>query len=787
MTISTIPSATTILGNGVLTSFQFFFIGVAAADITVTYVDATGAQTVLTSAQYSLTLNAATTGSLWGIGGTCVYPTSGSPIAAGTSLIISRTLPLTQLTTISNQGQFTPQVIEQALDLLCLEIQQVSGRTGQIRGTWATGITYNYGDIVQDGTNGLNTLNYYLCAIENTSGTWSTDLAAGDWSLAINVQQIEGFATAAAASAAAAALSATAAAGSASAAAGSASTATTQAGIATTQAGIATTQAGNAATSATNSANSASAAAGSATSASSSATTATTQAGIATTQAGNSATSATSSANSATSSATSATNAANSATAAAASAVLAGSALTATSTTSNTIGTGNFTFTIQANKNFFAGQNIIAASNANSSNYIHGTVFSYSGTTLVITETDNGGSGAHADWNISVSGTQGTSGAGSGTVNSGTSGQVTYYGATGTTVSGNPNLTVSSGAVTHGQTGSVQGSLILAGSTSGTTTLAAPVAGTGTMTLQAGTDTLVGRATTDTLTNKTLTAPVISTITNTGTLTLPTSTDTLVGRATTDTLTHKTYDTAGTGNIFKINGTTVSSISGNTSTVATTSGTLTTGATAVFDASGNIIAGAGGAIQVLNIQTFTSSGTYTPTAGMLYAYIYTVGGGGGGGSSAAISGSAGSGGGSGQVVPTLVTAATIGSSISVTIGAGGIISTNGSQTFLGSSTLIAQGGGAGITATGLGINQGGAIGFGGAQPGLPGLGISASATCGGDGGGNAFGVVGQGGKNAVGNTGTLGTGGGGGSTTSATVRAGATGASGYVYIIEYCT
>lgn len=44
---------------------------------------------------------------------------------------------------------------------------------------------------------------------------------------------------------------------------------------------------------------------------------------------------------------------------------------------------------------------------------------------------------------------------------------------------------------------------------------------------------------TQTLTNKTLTAPVISTITNTGSLTLPTSTDTLVGRATTDTLTNK--------------------------------------------------------------------------------------------------------------------------------------------------------------------------------------------------------------------------------------------------------
>jgi hypothetical protein len=51
---------------------------------------------------------------------------------------------------------------------------------------------------------------------------------------------------------------------------------------------------------------------------------------------------------------------------------------------------------------------------------------------------------------------------------------------------------------------------------------------------------MVDTATAQTLTNKTLTAPVISTISNTGTLTLPTSTDTLVGRATTDTLTNKT-------------------------------------------------------------------------------------------------------------------------------------------------------------------------------------------------------------------------------------------------------
>ena len=52
--------------------------------------------------------------------------------------------------------------------------------------------------------------------------------------------------------------------------------------------------------------------------------------------------------------------------------------------------------------------------------------------------------------------------------------------------------------------------------------------------------TVVTKTGAQTLEDKTLTTPIISSISNTGTITLPTSTDTLVGKATTDTLTNKT-------------------------------------------------------------------------------------------------------------------------------------------------------------------------------------------------------------------------------------------------------
>lgn len=127
MTVSTTQSSQVVAGTGSTYTFAFSFIANSAADISVSYIAANGLYTLLLPSQYTLALNAANPNQIWGIGGTVTYPLTGSAIAAGASLLIQRTVPLTQATSISNQGNYYPQVIEAAMDTLCMEIQQIAG------------------------------------------------------------------------------------------------------------------------------------------------------------------------------------------------------------------------------------------------------------------------------------------------------------------------------------------------------------------------------------------------------------------------------------------------------------------------------------------------------------------------------------------------------------------------------------------------------------------------------------------------------------------------------------
>ena len=128
MTVATTTTTITYSGNGSSTVFTFPFIADSASDIVVTYTNTLGVSTVLGPTEYSLIINAVPVGGLWGIGGSVTYPITGSPvvpITVGTTLSITRAVPYEQLVSISNQGAFYPQAVEQGLDILELQIQQL--------------------------------------------------------------------------------------------------------------------------------------------------------------------------------------------------------------------------------------------------------------------------------------------------------------------------------------------------------------------------------------------------------------------------------------------------------------------------------------------------------------------------------------------------------------------------------------------------------------------------------------------------------------------------------------
>jgi len=227
---------------------------------------------------------------------------------------------------------------------------------------------------------------------------------------------------------------------------------------------------------------------------------------------------------------------------------------------------------------------------------------------------------------------------------------------------------------------------------------------------------MVDTTTAQTLTNKTLTTPVISSISNSGTVTIPTGTNTLVARSTTDTLTNKTISGASNTitNVSLTTGVTGTLPVANGGTGATTltannvllgNGTSAVQTVApgpngnVLTSNGTTWTSAAPASGQLQTQLFTASGTWTAPTGVTKVKAIVIGGGGGGGSD----GCGGPNGYSGGVAVGIYTVVP-GTSYTITIGAG----SNGSS----SSTLIAantssfssfaSATGAGTTANGVG-------------------------------------------------------------------------------------
>src|SRR5882724_12491037 len=124
MTVNNSANKVIAAGNGVQTVFGFSFVAVAASDLTVILTDSAGHATTLLPANYTVALSPVPAGQIWSLGGTVTYPLSGSPIPVGSTLTIVRELALTQLVSLSNQGNALPSATETALDLLEMQLQQ---------------------------------------------------------------------------------------------------------------------------------------------------------------------------------------------------------------------------------------------------------------------------------------------------------------------------------------------------------------------------------------------------------------------------------------------------------------------------------------------------------------------------------------------------------------------------------------------------------------------------------------------------------------------------------------
>jgi hypothetical protein len=215
-----------------------------------------------------------------------------------------------------------------------------------------------------------------------------------------------------------------------------------------------------------------------------------------------------------------------------------------------------------------------------------------------------------------------------------------------------------------------------------------------------------------------------------------------------------------------------------------------------------------GFARTVKTQSLSASGTYTPSAGMVFCIVEFVGGGGGGGGCTGGSGTSSTGGGGqgGGYQRKLYTAAQIGASRAVTIGAAGAAGNAGASGGNGGDTVLAglltagggQGGLFGSAGSAIALSGSGGTTLGAATGGdlsIPGqkgdTGLILGSTNGGKsgyGGGSPFGpITPSGGPVQAGFSGVgKGTGGSGGACTSVS-QVGGPGTIGYFVVTEFCT
>jgi len=117
MTVSTTANSVTWIGNGATSTFTYSFYIPTTASYSVVQTDTSGNQTTLGASAFTIT-------GIGTVGGT-VTLNSGA-LTTGYRLTLTRSVPFTQPTSLSNQGGLWPSVVEQAIDNVALQVQELA-------------------------------------------------------------------------------------------------------------------------------------------------------------------------------------------------------------------------------------------------------------------------------------------------------------------------------------------------------------------------------------------------------------------------------------------------------------------------------------------------------------------------------------------------------------------------------------------------------------------------------------------------------------------------------------